>query len=145
MILLPGEERRYQPVPSWAEIVNLDTLPPHRIPQRYRGYGLHLLICQGHCPREERPLACRMFPLAPILTERDVLRLVLDTDGIEVCPLVQNGKLNALERSFLRQVRAAWQVLLEDPTIKHWIQVESKRRIAAENDPWLELFTYQAK
>lgn len=141
MILLPGEETRYQSDLDWAEIIDLDALPAQKTPQRYQGYGLHLLVCQGRCPRQERPLACRMFPLAPVLTHCGVVRLVLDTDGIEICPLVQAGNINALSRSFVRKVRSAWQVLLQESAIRRWVEAESRRRVEGNNDPWLRLFS----
>lgn len=138
MVLFPGEERRYQAPLQWAEILPVSRLHPG-VPERFRGLNLYFLRCRGHCPRTQRPLACRMFPLAPILTESGVIRIVLDPDGIEICPLVQYGKLHRLRYPFIRSVRQAWQVLVQDEEIREWLRRESHRRIQTMGDPWLRL------
>ena len=34
-------------------------------------YGYPMVICSGECDRADRPLACRIFPLFPLVTEED--------------------------------------------------------------------------
>ena len=141
MILFPGEERRYPKTLPWAEIekyrhirVNSPELPPD-----VTDFDLYLLRCHGVCSREQRPLACRVFPLAPLITENGVIRLVLDTDGMEICPLVHQGQINRLRTGFVRQVRRAFQLLAEDPRIRFWMEMESTRRARQMQEPWHRL------
>lgn len=54
MLLFPGEAALYESA-SWAQL-----LPAH---YRLGDEPGQLLVCGGHCPRAERPLACRVFPL----------------------------------------------------------------------------------
>ena len=54
MALYPGEASLYQRLPDGFSI--------HRdVPGAPHG----LLVCGGSCSREDRPLACRLFPLMP--------------------------------------------------------------------------------
>nr|HML49564.1 hypothetical protein [Clostridia bacterium] len=57
MLLFPGEERFYDPLPGWARLEPMD----------FGGRPSRLLVCEGRCERSQRPLACRIFPLTPVL------------------------------------------------------------------------------
>ena len=57
MLLFPGEEALYQPLPAGFSLRQDDGVLP----------GMLLLTCGGVCDRALRPLACRMFPLTPVL------------------------------------------------------------------------------
>ncbi len=70
-----------------------------------------LLICSGSCRREERPLACRMFPLLPLPGEKGV-RVVTDRRAAAVCPLARQGR-SAMDPAFIEAVRGAGARLLE--------------------------------
>ncbi|HNW86746.1 MAG TPA: hypothetical protein PLP25_04545 [Candidatus Limiplasma sp.] len=101
MLLFPFEERFYQkPVEGFAFRLTEDD-------------GIHKngkrLICEGHCPREHRPLACRIFPLRiRVLSEQggNVNRAVaeLDPRAWAVCPLLEEGGLRAMSRDFIKAV-----------------------------------------
>ena len=64
MLLFPFEETRYRrPIEGFSfQLVDDDTLFK----------GGKRLVCEGTCPREHRPLACRIFPLR-IRVEADAL------------------------------------------------------------------------
>ena len=57
MLLFPGEEEAYRDKAGWI--------------LRDTSAGL-LVICPGRCRREERPLACRLFPLLPVIRESGI-------------------------------------------------------------------------
>lgn len=102
MLLFPGEERCYDPLPQGFEI----TEDPH-------GMGL-LLTCKGTCERAERPLACRIFPLFPYVRETDggvALAVRMDRRACVVCPLVDAG-VSGMKGTFAYAVRQAAKVLL---------------------------------
>ena len=51
MLLFPGEEEAYRGKADWT----------------LRGTAAGTIaICSGSCERDERPLACRIFPLLPV-------------------------------------------------------------------------------
>jgi hypothetical protein len=112
MLLFPGEEALYDPVPPWATITES--------PIVIEGRPLLFLTCQGHCPREARPLACRIFPLTPAIQEGKPT-VQLDVRAWPVCPLMPHG-LNALSQPFVFAARAACELLCEEPTARAYIQ-----------------------
>ena len=63
-----------------------------------------LFVCGGHCPREKRPLACRLFPLFPYDGEDGRIRAVYDPRAWRVCPLVRERAHVPLRRDFVRAV-----------------------------------------
>ncbi len=52
MLLFPGEAAFYHPMPEGFQIEREDSVVP----------GGQLLTCEGRCQRQDRPLACRLFP-----------------------------------------------------------------------------------
>lgn len=99
MLLFPGEEtfregafadRRGTVVPAGAD---------------------RLYLCGGACRREQRPLACRIFPLFPALGQDGRIRAVYDPRAWRVCPLVKGRRYIPLERDFVRTVRKAGRIV----------------------------------
>ena len=74
------------------------------------------LVCEGACPREHRPLACRMFPLRVRLTAREDegttdVKAELDPRAWAVCPLLEEGGLRAMGEPFIHAVEEAGRLL----------------------------------
>lgn len=105
MLLFPGEEALYDPLPAGFAITRDDAVMP----------GMNLLTCAGSCLREQRPLACRMFPLTPVLAledGRERLRVRVDPRAFAVCPLSEygvRGMDGAFGRAVLESARALCQ------------------------------------
>ncbi len=97
MLLFPGEETCYIGQPGYT----LQTTEQGT-----------LLMCDGHCRREERPLACRIFPLLPVVRE-DGVKVAVDLRARSVCPLTRQGR-SAMSGEFIQAVREAGRVLCED-------------------------------
>lgn len=97
MLLFPGEEAYYAGRPGYT--------------LREARQGT-LLICDGSCRREERPLACRMFPLLPVVRE-DGVKVAVDLRAKSVCPLARQGR-SAMSEAFIQSVREAGRLLCED-------------------------------
>lgn len=111
MLLFPGEKER-------LEKTNFHIVP---------AAGGDLLTCSGCCDRRLRPLACRMFPLFPYIEEKTgLVRAVYDPRGFRVCPLINQCGHVPLERSFVRAVRRAGRVLMEDPACKEFLRQQSR-------------------
>ena len=81
MLLFPGEERYYEGREGY------------RMVTAEQGT---LLICSGRCDRADRPLACRLMPLIPLVRE-DGIKVATDQRARTVCPLARQGK-DALEK-----------------------------------------------
>ena len=110
MLLFPGEE---------ALLADTDfTIRPAE--------GGYLLTCDGTCDRTKRPLACRMFPLFPILTEEGRIQAVYDPRGFRMCPLVRECAHVPLDRDFVRAVRRAGRVLAEDSACAAFLRLQSE-------------------
>ena len=99
MLLFPGEEALYDPLPAGFAITDDDAVIK----------GGKLLTCLGSCNRSDRPLSCRLFPLLP--TEKGAK---LDRRGWAVCPLMEWGKAG-LSREFVEAVSQAGKILYACP------------------------------
>ena len=101
MLLFPGEEALYAPLPATWRLERDDGAIP----------GARILYCDGACDRRQRPLACRLFPLLPT---RNGCRM--DRRGWAVCPLMESGK-SGLAPDFVRAVAQAGQILYAQPDL----------------------------
>jgi len=113
MLLFPGEEPLYDPCPDWASL--------SETPIVIHGKQLLFLTCGGRCPREDRPLACRVFPLAPT-AQRQRATVALDIRAWPVCPLMQSG-MGGLSRAFIAAGQSAAELLLTDEACKFYIEL----------------------
>ena len=88
--------------------------------------GGYLLTCDGTCDRALRPLACRIFPLFPILTEEGRVKAVYDPRGWRMCPLVRECAHVPLDRAFVRTVRRVGRILSTDPACAAFLRQNSE-------------------
>ena len=112
MLLFPGEEDTYEDREGWRMIPAEEGL---------------LLICPGNCERQERPLACRLFPLLPEIREGEI-RVRTDERARAVCPLAKAG-VRGLDPDFVQAVRDAGEILSNDPEQKAFLD-----RLAGEQE-----------
>ena len=98
MLLFPGEEEYYRGKPGWT--------------LRETEAGI-LAVCSGSCERSERPLACRIYPLLPVLRE-DGVKAAADQRAKAFCPLLRQG-LKGMDPAFTGAVREAGKALAGDP------------------------------
>lgn len=73
-----------------------------------------LLVCGGTCAREARPLACRIFPLLPLLGEDGIVRAAVDPGAWKLCPLARQIESVRLSAPFVRAVRRVGRLLTRD-------------------------------
>ena len=95
MLLFPGEEEIYMGKKGWT--VRETAMGP-------------MVICPGNCERDERPFACRLFPLLPLMGTDGGIRVVTDLRAKAVCPLARQGK-NTMDPAFIEAVREAGNLL----------------------------------
>ena len=91
-------------------------------------------VCKGRCTRENRPLACRIFPFLPILKEDGRITVQPDAGAYKICPLLQNLDIVRIDRDFLRSVRKAGRYMSSDPKCREYL-VE----ISRENEKLIKL------
>ena len=106
MLLFPGEEEGYAGKPGWK--------------LRKTEAGM-LAVCSGVCDRSERPLACRIFPLLPVIRDGAV-RVAADERARAVCPLLRQG-LRGMDPAFRDAVREAGRLLAEDPEQQAFLEM----------------------
>lgn len=85
-----------------------------------------LLTCNGTCNRALRPLACRIFPLFPYVTMEGRVKAVYDPRAYRVCPLVRECAHVPLSREFVRAVRRAGRILMEDSACAEFLRQGSR-------------------
>lgn len=103
MLLFPGEEAFYETA-AWARMTPLS--------YELGGRRALLLTCAGTCPRAERPLACRLFPLFCRAEEKS-FTVCLDARAHALCPLYAYG-LKGLSNAFIRAGQEAYALLWAD-------------------------------
>ena len=105
MLLFPGEEDDYVGLEGW------------QLMETKHGW---LVSCPGKCDRSIRPLACRIFPLLPLLRE-DEVHVAVDARARAVCPLSRQGRA-AMDQDFVEAVRLVGVLLAEDEEQRAMLQ-----------------------
>ena len=118
MALFPGEKALYENKSEW-----------YKIYYDFRGKN-PVLVCKGECPREQRPLACRIFPLTPY-SKNGKLSVKMDARSAEMCPLYRHRK-KGLQREFVQKVEEAAQTLWQSESIRRFIESTSAEIDAAQ-------------
>ncbi|MDR1569731.1 MAG: hypothetical protein LBS72_04500 [Oscillospiraceae bacterium] len=121
MILFPGEERLYDPAPDWAQTESIE----------FEGLRCVLLRCIKPCPRDMRPLACRIFPLTPIMRGCKA-SLRMDRRAFSICPLAEHG-IAALDRAFVSAVKEATRLLATDHSCRMYLAALADRQERISN------------
>lgn len=119
MLLFPGEEYLYHDK-DWCSVKDTHiTLSD--------GYVVKLLVCNGKCPRDERPLSCRIFPLMPYINEQGRVDFRIDLRGLGICPLAQNTEEHPIQDEFVDGLYKAFPPLLKDEKVVEFIEVLSNQ------------------
>ena len=92
----------------------------------FMGERIWFLVCEGICDRRKRPLACRIFPLAPHINGAGVVSALPDPRAARMCPLAGGEHVDP---AFRRVVTKAFRHLAGEPEI-----LEYMRLLAADLD-----------
>lgn len=109
MLLFPYEE-------TALDISQFNIIKSHK--------GL-IAVCNGTCRRQNRPLACRIFPFFPRLFNDGRIRVVYDSRAINLCPIAAYPDLIKPDRRFLRAVRRAGRVVVNNPECRKLVKAIS--------------------
>lgn len=112
MLLFPGEETLYEGC-AFGSVIDAEF--------SLGGRPAKLFVCSGSCERENRPLACRLFPLFLKFKEDGSTKLRMDNRAKSVCPLTDYG-LSALDPDFKQAARRAYDLLLEDSACRAYLK-----------------------
>ena len=123
MLLFPGEEALYPDGPEWATITDSGL--------RAQDNPVYFFTCKGTCPREERPLSCRIFPLTPVVKD-GALSIDLDVRAWPVCPLMTYG-IQGFSREFTAAVHAAMHLLWEDDACRAYFHLLTEQLAAFQS------------
>lgn len=108
MLLFPGEELL---IDENIKILESDN-------------GLKLAVCEGSCNRNKRPLACRIYPLFPLVTEENgKYKIKVVYDFRAACPIGED-KLK-IQKSFKRGVKRVGEYLLSNEETKEYLKMLS--------------------
>lgn len=114
--LFPGE-RALLGDPDWGRIVPSAFAP--------------MLVCDGACDRDRRPLGCRIFPLTPVRGKGGRWTVRMDVRARAMCPLAGHG-VRGLDPAFVRAARDALRIVAEDVEgeafLEKWLALEEKFR-----------------
>lgn len=111
MYLFPGEKRVYDLLePDWINIEKSD------FKYTFNGKEKHLYIafCNENCDRFQRPLACRIFPLTPIISENGKLDIITDPRSKSVCPLGMAFDLTDFNTQFIKNIKKTFTMLCKN-------------------------------
>ena len=90
-----------------------------------------MLVCDGPCDRDRRPLACRIFPLTPVKAASGRWTVRMDARARAMCPLVRSG-VKGLDPDFARGVVRAMRIIAETPEgeafLERWAALEQEYR-----------------
>lgn len=79
-----------------------------------------IVICNGPCARDMRPLSCRIFPLIPYY-KNGKLNIIQDPRAKHVCPLAQRQALPYLDPAFSLKIEKTFRLLIKFPEIRAFL------------------------
>ena len=85
-----------------------------KLPVKELENGVRLVVCDGSCEREERPLSCRIFPFFPTVDEKGRVYIELDMRAKRLCPLVEHADDVLFDKKFLKALKKAGKLLAKD-------------------------------
>ena len=114
MYLFPGEAELLS---EQAEFLEIEPTAMQFLPAK----PVWFASCHGHCRRELRPLACRIFPLTPFITAKGLLTTIIDPRARTVCPLARPEQRPELHPQFIRAVRDIGHLLNQHAEIHRYL------------------------
>ncbi len=81
--------------------------------------GYKMVVCSGSCNRKTRPLACRIYPYFPMITENGYDTRA-DIRGISGCPVLYNNIKP--DYKFIRQVRKVARLFDRDKELRSYLK-----------------------
>lgn len=90
-----------------------------------------VMLCDGRCDRDLRPLGCRIFPLTPVRGKNGRWTVRMDARARAMCPLVRSG-VGGLDPDFVKAARDAVRIIAKDEAgeafLDQWRALEEEYR-----------------
>lgn len=84
--------------------------------------GGRLAVCDGHCDRNERPLACRIFPFFPTIDDRGRIFVETDDRAARLCPLLSHSDEIVFDPRFFKAVKRVGKRLAKDTECRTFLR-----------------------
>lgn len=134
MYLYPEEDVMFTKKEDWLYWEQLDPAADH-FPASWHD-PVYFIRCTKPCPREQRPLNCRFFPLAPHILKDKTVLLIYETLSLPYkCPLIK--KKIPLRKDFIHIVAQCWQELLTDRRVCDLVEMDSREREQEGRRPFI--------
>ena len=115
MLLFPGEDVIFDGIVGFQ----IETIEYMDTPD------VKLLLCDSECERGLRPLACRMFPVAPRVDINGSVTVCPDIRGRRMCPL---WNLKDVDKTFIETVEKAFKFLAKDEKMISFLRLISSEQ-----------------
>lgn len=113
MHLYPGEESLYNgQAPDFLKIRQ----------EAFAASEVLFIVCNSHCHRSKRPLACRIYPYVPYLDGDGRLSIIADPRAKYVCPLLTESLEFKSDFRFLLNLKKVFRYLIIDREIRSYIE-----------------------
>ncbi|HHV95854.1 MAG TPA: hypothetical protein GXX37_05190 [Clostridiaceae bacterium] len=87
----------------------------------FHNMNIKFAICNGSCDRKHRPLACRVYPLTPYVSQKGKLFIVEDPRAKYICPILLYNKSKDIDKYFKRKVYKVFLLLSQDEDINKYL------------------------
>ena len=85
-----------------------------------------IAVCTRQCPRDRRPLSCRIFPLVPYVDTKGNYKVIMDKRAKSVCPLAFALDDSELDTDFFNAVYRVGEYLMNYRMIAKFIKAQSR-------------------
>ncbi len=83
--------------------------------------GIRLAVCNGTCERDNRPLACKIFPFFPTIDDNGKIYVELDYRAYRLCPMIEHSDELLFDPKFLEAVEKVGNILAQDEKCKEFL------------------------
>lgn len=124
MELLPGEEEVFDLEAPWHKPRFLSGSVYNYPPKWGDRSGLFQIRCLEPCPRDKRPVNCRLFPFRPYFLQGNYYLILTGKDLLYGCPLI--SKPGLIKPEFVQNARSACVKLLTMPRFRELVDWDSQ-------------------
>ena len=109
------------------------------LPIRKTEFGGRLAVCNGNCNREDRPLACRIFPFFPTVDEKGKVFVEKDHRAGRLCPLLEHSEEIVFNPKFFKALKKVGKLLAKDKECLEFLhsatdEIDTYCRFLSEKD-----------
>ena len=80
-----------------------------------------IIVCDGSCDRNKRPLACRIFPFFPTIDEKGKIFVEPDYRAYRLCPLLSHSDEIVFNPKFFKALKKVGKILAKDEKCREFL------------------------